>query len=233
MNYGYGVWVLVVMHAAFFIIFAASFTRPRTGRDWRSLGAFSAFIVALFAEMYGFPLTIYLLSGWLGTRFPGLNLFSHEAGHLWNTILGLKVNPHFNPIHLASNVMIVSGLIILSSAWRVLFKAQRTRTIAQTGLYAKIRHPQYVAFVLVMFGFLVQWPTLLTVLMFPILLIMYVRLAKREEKDAIAEFGNEYIQYMERTAAFIPKLRYETVGSSKQEGFRGDYKIPTIREKRR
>ena len=84
----YGLWSLVVINSLVFIIFAFSFSKPQTARDWRSFSAFSAFIVALFVEMYGFPLTIYLLSGWLLRQHPGLDVFSHDAGHLWNTLLG-------------------------------------------------------------------------------------------------------------------------------------------------
>ena len=89
----YGLWSLVVINSLIFIIFAFSFSKPQTKRDWRSFSAFSAFIVALFVEMYGFPLTIYLISGWVMQRYPNLDLFSHDAGHLWNTLLGWDINP--------------------------------------------------------------------------------------------------------------------------------------------
>ena len=200
----YGLWSLVIINSLIFIIFAFSFTKPKSPRDWRSFGAFSAFIVALFTEMYGFPLTLYLLSGWIQTRFPKLDIFSHDAGHLWWTLLGWKGDPHLNPIHLLSNVFIFGGLIYLGSAWEVLYKAQRAHTLATSGPYATIRHPQYLAFIIIMFGFLLQWPTILTLLMFPILVFMYTRLARWEERDALAEFGDEYRRYAENTPAFFP-----------------------------
>ena len=202
----YGLWPLVITNAAVFIIFAFSFTHPRTNRDWRSFGAFSAFIVALFTEMYGFPLTIYLLSGWLASRYPGIDLFSHSSGHLWETLLGWQGDPHRNPSHLMSDLIIAGGFILLAAAWNVLYKAQRARQLATTGPYASLRHPQYVGFILIMLGFLLQWPTLPTLAMFPILVTMYVRLARREERDALAEFGDAYARYAANTPAFFPRL---------------------------
>jgi protein-S-isoprenylcysteine O-methyltransferase Ste14 len=207
----YGLWSLVIINSAVFIIFAFSFTKPKTRRDWRSLGAFSAFVIALFTEMYGFPLTIYLLSGWLQSRFPGTNFLSHDSGHLWNTMIGWDINPHFDPLHLASNVVIVGGFLMLASAWRVLHAAQQQDALARTGLYEKIRHPQYTGFMLIMFGFLLQWPTLPTLVMFPILCWVYVRLARREEQLALDEFGDTYRHYMASTPAFVPALNRSSI----------------------
>ena len=201
----YGLWSLVVLNSAIFIFFAFSFFKPRTGRDWRSLGAFSAFVVALFTEMYGIPFTVYLLSGWLGQRYPGLDLLSHDAGHLWDTLLGWQGNPHLSPFHILSNVLIAGGFILLSAAWHHLLAAQRERRLATSGPYSRIRHPQYAAFVLVLVGFLFQWPTLLTLVMFPILVVTYVRLARREEREVRAEFGAEYDRYAAVTPAFLPR----------------------------
>jgi protein-S-isoprenylcysteine O-methyltransferase Ste14 len=202
----YGLWTLVVLNSAVFIFFAFSFVKPQTKQDWRSLGAFSAFIVALFTEMYGYPLTIYFLSGWLATKYPGVDFLAHDNGHLLHTLLGLEGNAHFDPLHIASNIIIILGFFLLSAAWSVLHTAQKTRSLATKGWYARCRHPQYLAFILIMFGFLLQWPTIPTLIMFPILLFVYVRLAKREEQMAIAEFGDEYRRYMASTPAWIPRI---------------------------
>ena len=202
----YGLWLLAAVNAAVFIIFAFSFAKPATARDWRSLGAFSAFIVALFAEMYGFPLTIYLMSGWRQSRYPHLDPYSHAAGHLWWVLTGRHGNPHFGVLHILSNLLIFGGFFLLASAWNVLHRAQRSHALAITGAYAYVRHPQYVAFIGIMFGFLLQWPTLLTLLMFPVLVAMYVRLARREERDALAEFGEAYQRYMEVTPPWVPRF---------------------------
>lgn len=202
----YGHWFQVLINSLIFIIFAFSFAKPKTSRDWRSLGGFAAFIVALFTEMYGFPLTIYLLSGWLTSRYPGLDVYSHNSGHLWSDLLGMKGDPHLSLIHIISYVFILGGLYLLSSAWSVLYKAQKGHELATTGPYAYMRHPQYVAFILVMLGFLLQWPTILTLIMFPILVLVYKRLARSEEQEALEEFGKEYSRYMAEIPGFIPRF---------------------------
>lgn len=202
----YGLWSLVIINSLVFIIFAFSFAKPQSKRDWRSLGAFSAFIVALFTEMYGFPLTIYLLSGWLGSRFPGIDFMSHDAGHLLEVMFGWTSNPHFGPFHILSTLLIFGGFVLLAKAWKVLYRAQKEHRLATSGPYARIRHPQYVGFVAILLGFLFQWPTILTLLMFPVLLLMYARLAVVEEREMARQFGDEYTRYAARTPRFIPRL---------------------------
>jgi protein-S-isoprenylcysteine O-methyltransferase Ste14 len=210
----YGLWSLVIINSVMFILFAFSFFKPQTTRDWRSFSAFSAFLVALFTEMYGFPLTIYFLSGWLQSRYPGIDWLNHDSGHLLEMLFGWRGNPHLGPFHFLSVAFIGGGFILLAAAWRVLYRAQQTDQLAMTGPYARIRHPQYVAFVLIMVGFLLQWPTILTLAMFPILLVMYWRLALREEQEVEAAFGEEYRRYAARVPRFIPRHWRLTEGSA-------------------
>ena len=200
----YGLWTLVIFNSAIFLMFGYSFFKPQTARDWRTFGAFGAFVVALFVEMYGFPLTIYLMSGWLQTKFPKLDLLSHDTGHLWSTLLGEKGDPHFGVLHIASYVFLAFGFYLLANAWDVLYQAQQRKTLAVSGPYARIRHPQYVAFVLILLGFLLQWPTLLTLLMFPVLLVMYARLAVTEEAEMRNQFGAQYETWAAHTPRFLP-----------------------------
>jgi protein-S-isoprenylcysteine O-methyltransferase Ste14 len=200
----YGLWSLVLVNSAVFIIFAFSFFKPKSGRDWRTLGMYSAFVIALFTEMYGFPLTIYLLSGWLTQNFPGVDFSAHDSGHLLEVMFGWRSNPHFGIFHLLSSVFIFGGFWLLASAWRVLYAAQTSGQLATEGPYARIRHPQYVGFVAIMIGFLLQWPTLVTLIMFPILLLVYARLARKEEVESAAAFGDAWAGYAKVTPAFLP-----------------------------
>ena len=210
---GYGLWILAVANAAFFILFAWSFYTPITTRDWRSFGLFSAFVVALFAEMYGFPLSLYLLSGWLSSRFPEVNWQSHDAGHVLEMMFGWRTHPHFGPFHILSFLLIGGGFWLLGRAWPVLYNAHRRGELARIGPYARIRHPQYVGLALIMTGFLVQWPTLLTLVLYPVMLVAYRQLAINEERETRARFGAEYESYLAAVPRFIPRRRTPAVAT--------------------
>jgi len=200
----YGLWPLVVLNTVLFAVFAASFFHPHTPRDWRAMGGFTAFLVALFTEMYGTPLTIYLLGSWLGSRFPSLRV-THAGGHLWNDLIGWTGDPHLSPFHLASYLFIGGGFWLISAAWHVLFEAVRSDRLATTGPYARVRHPQYDGFLLIMIGFLLQWPTIPTLIMFPVLVLVYRRLARSEEREVAARFGDQWTGYAAVTPAFVPR----------------------------
>ncbi len=202
----YGDWSLAVIYTLVFALIALFFHRPESTRDWRAFVAFTTFLAALFIEMYVFPLTIYLLSGWTGSRFLRVESLPHDVGHVLEMMFDWRANPPLGVFQIASTVLILGGFLLLVSAWSVLHKAQQLRQLARTGVYAHIRHPEYVAFVLVMSGFLLRWPTLITLAMFPILVFMYVRLARREEQEALAEFGDAYQRYLDATPAFVPRV---------------------------
>ena len=198
MKYEYGNWYLVIIISAVFLLFLKSVFKPQTKTDWRTYQSLSAFIVALFAEMYGFPLTIYLLTSWFGNKFFNID-FSHDSGHILNKILNIAGDPHFNWLHMLSNGLIVGGLIFISSAWEILYKAQKKEILATSGAYKYVRHPQYIGFILIIIGFLLQWPTLITLLMAPILIIRYFILARQEEKEMEKKFGMTYSSYKKIT----------------------------------
>ena len=204
MDYGYGLWALVIINSSIFVVFALSFFRPGNRRDWKAMGGFTAFVVALFTEMYGFPLTIYLLTGALGSRFESLTL-THNGGHLWSELVGWNGDPHMSPFHLASYVFIAGGMWAIVAAWRVLWAAARSGTLATDGPYARVRHPQYAGFLAVMIGFLLQWPTLPTLVMFPILVVVYRRLAASEERSVREQFPEVWDAYAATTPRFIPR----------------------------
>ena len=203
-DYGYGLWGLVIVNVALFVGFAISFFHPGSRRDWKVMGGFSAFVVALFAEMYGFPLTIYLLSGVLGDRL-GVDL-THNGGHLWAELIGWKGDPHVSPFHLASYAFIIGGFWTVSAGWRHLFAAVKEHRLATTGPYEYVRHPQYAGFLAIMVGFLLQWPTIPTLVMFPVLVAVYRRLAINEERAVRAEHGAAWDAYASVTPRFVPHL---------------------------
>lgn len=202
-GYAYGMWVVVAFNVGLFLFFTLSFLKPRGSQEWRSMSVVTAFFVALFAEMYGFPLTIYLLTGWLGDAYPGLEPFSHKLGHLWVVVLGGSTLAWAVVMALSLTLMLM-GYTLLSKGWTQIHAARGA--LVTDGIYAYARHPQYTGLFLVITGFLVQWPTILTVIMAPVLLFAYVHLARVEERRAAAEFAEEYIEYVHKIPAFFPPL---------------------------
>jgi protein-S-isoprenylcysteine O-methyltransferase Ste14 len=203
-QYAYGLWPLVLINIALFAGFLLSFAKPDTKPEWRSLGLFSSFIVALFVEMYGFPLTIYFLVSWLGDKYPVANAFSHENGHLLGVFFGIR-SDHGTALHFLSNILIIGGAIVIAKGWGEIHKAKGG--LVTSGVYGVVRHPQYIGFIAVIVGFLIQWPTLITLVMAPILIIRYVLLARREEADVSRKYPKEYAAYRSRVGAWMPRPR--------------------------
>jgi protein-S-isoprenylcysteine O-methyltransferase Ste14 len=174
------------------------FLAPRSWREWASAGLVQAFLIALYAEMYGFPLTIYLL-----TRFFGLDRTDLNAS-LWSTLLGVG---DFGMLisMLLGYVLLFAGLGLFAQGWRELYRARRENRLATDGLYAFVRHPQYTGLFLGLFGEgVVHWPTLFSVAMFPVIVLAYVLLARREERQMVERFGERYLAYRRRVPMFFP-----------------------------
>ena len=202
-TYDYGMWIVVAFNLGLFLFFVLSFLAPRGGAEWRSMSVVVAFLVAMFSEMYGFPLTIYLLTSWMGDAYPVLNPFTHKLGHLCVVVLGGS-DFAWAFIMGVSLVLMLAGYTLLSRGWRQVHGSHGQLTIS--GLYAVVRHPQYTGLFLIIAGFLVQWPTLITVLMAPVLFYAYIRLARQEEGVMTDRFGDAYAQYAQQVPSFFPPV---------------------------
>lgn len=203
-SFAYGFWSLVLVNAGLFIFFILSFLTPVRKREWRSMSVTIAFFVALFTEMYGFPLTIYVLTGILGSTYPVLNPFTHASGHLWVVFLG-GGETMLAAVHVISNLIVVAGFAIMWKGWKRIHGVRGG--LVTDGLYKYVRHPQYSGLFLAMIGMLIQWPTMITALMFPVLIYVYYKLSKREENEVLKIYGDEYRNYMERTPMFVPGMK--------------------------
>jgi protein-S-isoprenylcysteine O-methyltransferase Ste14 len=205
--YAYGFWNVVLANVFFFLIFAVGFLEPKKRYEWRSMGALTGFLLALFTEMYGFPLTVFLLTSLMGDSYPALFPFTHSSGHLLLLLLGLSASATaMATLHWVSNGLVIFGGIILFCGWMKIHGA-REGVLVDKGIYSVIRHPQYVGVFITTIGFLIQWPGLLSLIMWPILMFAYYRLAKREEGRLLEEFGAQFLIYKSRVPAFVPSFR--------------------------
>lgn len=197
----YGHWTLVALMVVLVSWILYRHLAPKSWREWTGAGVLQAFVIALYAEMYGFPLTIYLLTG-----FFGLDLkLDGYSGHLWATLLGYEAAGAMIEMVLGFT-LVFAGLALLIAGWRQVYRADHEGRLATSGLYAFVRHPQYTGIMLAIFGQVVHWPTIPTLVLFPVIVLLYVWLAKREERRLVAQFGDEYVRYRERTPMFFPRL---------------------------
>lgn len=201
---GYHNWFLVVFYVLIVGTFIFGLLRPRKKTEWRAAGVAQAWVIALYAEMYGLPLTMYLLAGFLGRSESDLTQ-NHFLGHLWPLLFGNDDIRWLIVCDLIGNGLVIAGAVLAIVGWRKIHGS--SGKLVNDGIYRHIRHPQYTGFYLFLIGSIVNWPTIITICMLPVLLWLYYRLARREEADAIAEFGDAYRIYAARTGMFLPKFR--------------------------
>ncbi|MFQ5684480.1 MAG: methyltransferase family protein [Candidatus Binatia bacterium] len=202
----YGNWRAVANVAAIFLLFVFFLTKPRRAAEWQNAGLTTAFFISLFAEMFGVPLTIYLSAPLFGVE-P--QIFGHMESHLWAYLLSwvgvMNIEPAVYLVMVVSTALITIGFSLLALGWKGVYRAKGELVV--TGLYCRLRHPQYLGLILIIIAFLIQWPTLLTLLLAPFLIARYIRLSHLEDDDLLEKFGEEFKQYKKRVPGFISLLQ--------------------------
>ena len=192
-------WIYVIVNFVLLSVFLV-FTVFRRKVARLPSSVYLAFIVALYIEMYGFALTMFVISAVFG--LAGVATFWGFLLPL--TGLALLESIFYYVIVPISNIIILAGIFLLVFGWRRIYRAKDRLVTA--GIYAHTRHPQYLGFLLITGGINFLWPTFSTLLMWPILVFLYIRLAKEEEAKMGAKFGEEYQKYKNTVPMFIPHL---------------------------
>jgi len=201
----YGNWPAVLTTSTFFLLFLFFLTRPRRPKEWKGAGLTAAFFISLFTEMFGIPLTIYLLAPLLGVD-P--KLFGMHESHLWAYLLSrtgiISLETGVALVMVLSTGIIIFGFILLAMGWKKVYRGGSV--LVTDGLYGRLRHPQYLGLILLVVAFLIMWPTILTILLAPFLIVRYILLAREEDRELEKKFGEDFRRYRETVPAFIPLM---------------------------